>query len=110
MHWCHSNDIDNHLNMDCYSMHRINHQEAYSLDGACTNEAKSFFSRLRRAEIGHHHHISGIYLHRYAQEAAFREDCRRDSNGMQFRRVVSLVTKNGPSVDFCGYWQRANHS
>ncbi|NYZ16635.1 IS1595 family transposase [Azospirillum sp. RWY-5-1] len=90
-----------------YAMHRINHQEAYSLDGACTNEAESFFSRLRRAEIGHHHHISGIYLHRYAQEAAFREDCRRDSNGMQFRRVVSLVTKNGPSVDFCGYWQRS---
>lgn len=86
---------------------RINHQEAYSLDDACTNEAESFFSRLRRAEVGHHHHISGAYLARYAREAGFREDYRRDSNGEQFRRVVTLVTKNGPSVDFCGYWQRS---
>jgi hypothetical protein len=27
----------------------INHQEAYSLDGACTNMAEEYFSRLRRA-------------------------------------------------------------
>lgn len=40
-------------------------------------------------------------------EAAFREDHRRASNGEQFRAVVGLVTKNGPSVDFCGYWQRS---
>ncbi len=42
-----------------YEMKRINHQEAYSLDGACTNMAEGFFSRMRRAEIGHHHHIAG---------------------------------------------------
>jgi ISXO2-like transposase domain len=42
-----------------YEMKRINHQEAYSLDGACTNWAEEFFSRMRRAEIGHHHHIAG---------------------------------------------------
>lgn len=89
---------------------RINHQDAYSLDGACTNGAESFFSRLRRGESGHHHHISGVYLARYAREAAFREDHRRTSNGEQFGRVVSLVTKNGPSVDFCGYWQRGRRA
>ena len=27
---------------------RINHSEAYSLDGACTNQAESFLARLRR--------------------------------------------------------------
>lgn len=91
-----------------YPMHRINHQDAYSQDGACTNGVESFFSRIRRGEIGHHHHISGLYLHRYAQEAAFREDHRRTSNGEQFRAVLALVTRNGPSVDFCGYWQRAH--
>ena len=64
-------------------MKRINHQEAYSLDGACTNWAEEYFSRLRRGEIGHHHHISGPYLLRYAQEAAFREDSRRVANGEQ---------------------------
>ena len=89
---------------------RINHQEAYSLDGACTNEAESFFSRIRRAEIGHHHHISGAYLARYAREAAFREDHRRTSNGEQLRIVVGLVTTNSPSVDFCGYWQRSRRA
>ena len=41
------------------AMKRINHQEAYSLAGACTNGAEEFFSRMRRAEIGHHHHIAG---------------------------------------------------
>lgn len=93
-----------------FATKRINHQDAYSLDGACTNEAESFFSRIRRAEIGHHHHISGAYLARYAREAAFREDHRRASNGAQFRAVVGLVTTNGPSVDFCGYWQRSRRA
>jgi len=41
---------------------RINHQLAYSMDGVSTNEAESFFSRMRRAEIGHHHHFAGVYL------------------------------------------------
>jgi len=41
-----------------FEMRRINHKEAYSADGACTNMAEEFFSRLRRAEIGHHHHIA----------------------------------------------------
>jgi transposase-like protein len=86
---------------------RINHQEAYSDDGACTNGAENLFSRLRRAEIGHHHHISGVYLSRYASESAWRDDNRFMSNGEQFRTIAGLVTKNKPSVDFCGYWQRA---
>jgi hypothetical protein len=51
-----------------YEMKRINHEEAYGLDGACTNWAEEFFSRMRRAEQGHHHHIAGPYLLRYAQE------------------------------------------
>ena len=66
-----------------FEMKRINHEEAYSLDGACTNWAEEFFSRLRRAEIGHHHHIAGAYLLRYAQEASWREDNRRVANGEQ---------------------------
>jgi hypothetical protein len=90
-----------------YVVKRINHQVAYSLDGANTNGAESFFSRMRRAEIGHHHHIAGTYLARYAQEAGWREDHRRDSNGAQTHRIVGLAMKARPSVDFCGYWQRA---
>jgi transposase-like protein len=89
-----------------FEMKRINHQEAYSFDGACTNWAESYFSRLRRAEQGHHHHIAGAYLLRYAQEASWREDNRRVSNGEQVRRVAALALKRGKSVDFSGYWQR----
>ncbi|MBG1233993.1 IS1595 family transposase [Aestuariivirga litoralis] len=89
-----------------YEMKRINHEEAYSLDGACTNAAESFFSRIRRAEIGIHHHIAGAYLLRYAQEMSWREDNRRMSNGEQMGRVCQLALSRKPSVDFSGYWQR----
>ena len=89
-----------------YEMRRINHEEAYSQDGACTNWAESYFSRLRRGEIGHHHHVAGPYLLRFAQEAAWREDNRRVSNGEQVRRVATLALSRKPSVDFSGYWQR----
>ena len=65
-----------------FEVKRINHQEAYSLNDACTNDAESFFSRMRRAEIGTHHCISR-HLAAYAGEMAWREDNRRRSNGEQ---------------------------
>jgi transposase-like protein len=89
-----------------FEMKRINHQRAYSDGEACTNMAEEYFSRLRRGEMGHHHHIAGVYLLRYAQEASWREDNRRMPNGAQYERVAGLAMKRGPSVDFCGYWQR----
>jgi transposase-like protein len=90
-----------------FVMQRINHQLGYSIGGACTNGAESYFSRLRRAELGHHHHIAGPDLARYAQEAAWREDLRRSSHGEQVSGVATLAMRCTPSVDFCGYWQRA---
>jgi transposase-like protein len=89
-----------------FEMKRINHEEAYSMDGACTNWAESYFSRLRRAELGHHHHVAGAYLLRYAQEASWREDNRRIPNGEQVRRVAELAMGKKESPDFTGYWQR----
>lgn len=89
-----------------YAMKRVNHQEGYSLEGACTNGAEGFFSRMRRAEQGHNHHIAGPYLARYAQEASWREDSRRVDNGAQVSRIAMLALRNKPSVDFSGYWQR----
>jgi transposase-like protein len=92
-----------------YTLHRVNHELAYSLGGEHeinTNAAESFFSRMRRGEIGHHHHVAGPYLLRFAQEAAWRENYRRVQNGMQVDRIVVLAMHNKPSVDFCGYWQR----
>ena len=70
------NDLHNR-----YEIPRIDHQQAYSLNGVSSDRAESFFSRLRRAEMGHHHHVAGPYLVRYAQESAWREDKRRVSNG-----------------------------
>ena len=95
------NDLHAH-----FEMKRINHEQAYSLAGACTNWAESFFSRMRRAEVGHHHHIAGPYLLRFAQEMAWREDNRRLGNREQVERVATLALSRKPSVDFCGYWQR----
>jgi hypothetical protein len=53
--------------------------------------------KLRQAEAA---------LLRYAQEATWREDNRRVSNGDQVSRLAGLATKQKPSVDFSGYWQR----
>jgi len=77
-----------------YEMKRINHQEAYSLDGACTNWAEEFFSRMRRAEIGHHHHVAGPYLLRYAQEASVGARCSSVGRHLQTPSHFSVVNSN----------------
>jgi ISXO2-like transposase domain len=50
-----------------FEVKRIDHQETYSLDGACTDMAEEYFSCLRRAGTGTRHHTAGSYLPRYAQ-------------------------------------------
>lgn len=89
-----------------FPIKRINHQEAYSKDGACTNQAESFFSRLRRAEVGTHHHIAGKYLGAYAAEMAWREDMNREANGTQFAMAMGAVAAAPQSRQWAGYWQR----
>jgi hypothetical protein len=54
--------------------------------------------------------LSGLPLpDRHAQEAAWREDHRRADNGQQVQGVMGLAMACRPSVDWCGYWQRAAH-
>ncbi len=89
-----------------YAMRRINHSVAFSLDGACTNQAESFFSRMRRAEIGQHHHISGAYLGFYAAEMAWKEDRRRQANGGQHEAATGAALRHPVSRVWAGYWQR----
>ena len=89
-----------------YETFRINHSEAYSANGACTNQAESFFSRLRRAEAGVHHRIAGEYLNAYAGEMAWREDNRRVANGSQAAMVVRSAMVSPVSRKWAGYWQR----
>jgi transposase-like protein len=84
---------------------RINHSVAYS-DETNTNMAESFFSRLRRAEVGIHHHVAGPYLSAYAMEMAWREDNRRVSNGEQFLLATASALGHPVSRQWKGYWQR----
>ena len=86
---------------------RIDHSKCYSDGIACTNQAESFFSRLRRAEIGTHHHFAGRYLSCYANEMAWRENNRRQSNGAQYLKVTEAALNAPVSRTWAGYWQRA---
>ena len=91
-----------------YDTRRVNHSTEYVTDdGISINQAESYFSRLRRAEIGQHHRISGRYLYQYANEGAWREDNRRLPNGMNWRLVISAALRHAKSETWCGYWQRA---
>jgi hypothetical protein len=45
-------------NAAVFDTRRINHTEMYSDGDACTNQAESYFSRLRRAVDGQHQHVS----------------------------------------------------
>jgi len=91
---------------DHYEVRRINHSVCYSDGQACTNLAESFFSRLRRAELGTHHSIRKAYLSSYASEMAWRENHRRDSNGAQFIRIAQGAAQAPVSRQWKGYWQR----
>jgi len=90
-----------------FDTRRINHSLTYSDGVACTNQAESFFSRLRRMEIGTHHHIAGPYLASYAAEASWREDNRRVDNGSQAIELTAASMEAPVSRTWKGYWQRA---
>jgi transposase-like protein len=90
-----------------FETRRINHTLAYSTDEANTNQAESFFARLRRAELGQHHHISGPYLRFYAGEMAWREDTRREDNGALWELAGVAALAHAKSRNWSGYWQRS---
>jgi hypothetical protein len=67
-----------------FDVSRIDHGKLCSTrTGVYTNGAEKFLSRMRRAEIGRHHHIAGAHPVRYVQESASREDHWRMDNGRQ---------------------------
>jgi transposase-like protein len=86
---------------------RINHSEAYSNYEGCTNQAESYFARLRRMVRGQHHYVSPQYLYQYANHAAWLEDHRREDNGALAHRMVGLALNHKVSRNWKGYWQRA---
>lgn len=85
---------------------RINHSEAYLMNGVCTNQVESYFSRLRRMVAGQHHHVSARYLNQYAGHAAWVEDHRELSNGAMTGRAIGLAMAHSVSRQWKGYWQQ----
>jgi transposase-like protein len=91
-----------------YPMMRVNHSvEFMSEDGACTNQAESYFSRLRRAEMGIHHRISGHRLQAYVDECSWRENNRRVSNGIQWKWIIGAALTCPKSPVWTNYWHRS---
>ncbi len=90
-----------------YEARRVNHSEGYSINGVCTNQAESYFARLRKMVGGQHHHVSPKYLAAYAVHAAWMEDHRRESNGALAHRALGLALNHPVSRDWKGYWQRS---
>lgn len=85
----------------------INHSECYVDGHITTNRVESFFSRLRRAEMGQHHSIAGPYLDNYADEMMWCEDNRRLSNDEQLQRLMGYAASLRTSRQWSGYWQRS---
>jgi len=89
-----------------FDMQRINHSEAYSLNGAHTNGVESYFSRLRRMIGGQHLRVEGRYLDAYAAHATWLEDHRDESNGCLADRLIGGALAVPVSRSWKGYWQR----
>jgi thiamine pyrophosphate-dependent acetolactate synthase large subunit-like protein len=47
-------------------------------------------------------------LYQYANEMAWREDRRREPNGLHWRRVTGAAPSHPKSEIWAGYWQRAS--
>ena len=83
-----------------------NHSEHYSHDGACTNFAESFFSRMRTDERGIYKHISGARLPLCAMKFGWREQFCPKGTKFQFERIVRVAGQTKRSDTLKGYWRR----
>lgn len=90
--------------IELHHMLRINHKVAFSMDGACTNNAESYFAGLRRMAMGVHHRVSGPYLGLYTAEMAWRIDRAGWGIEEKLRDLLAMIL-NAPAKEFVGYWQ-----
>lgn len=89
-----------------YDVKAGDHSKSYKAEnGACSNQAESFFARFRRMQAGVHHKISNLYLSNYVNEVAFREDTRRESNGTIFNMIIEKAMNTPTHSEWCGYFQ-----
>ena len=85
---------------------QVRHADALAFGpGLNTNGVESHFARVRRSEVGVHHHISGKYLDLYASSLAWYENTRRQRFSFKLRDTVQACMDHPTSRKFCGYWQ-----
>lgn len=91
-----------------YNVHEVDHSTTFARweNGFCinTNQAESYNSRLRRAEVGTHHRIAGRYSGAYAAEMAWREANRRRSAKDLFLTMLEAACRHPPVKSWLGYW------
>jgi len=84
----------------------VEHSKEYAtIDGIDSNQAESYFSRLRRFEYGTIHRVSPQYLMDYANEMAWREDYRRKTEKAKLTDLLEKLFFNGLSRWWRGYHQ-----
>lgn len=92
-----------------YEVRRINHKKQLASFPKkdvpiYTNNAESFFNRVRKAE-DLHYHISGTHLALYGAEQAWRHDHRNDTPAAKMAAIIGAAVAQGTSR-FTGYYQR----
>jgi hypothetical protein len=89
-----------------YTHKTVQHSLEYStIDGVNDNQAESYFSRLRRYVLGVSHRIEPKYLMDIAVEMAWREDMRRETQGVKLESILKGCFQHGLSKWWRGYWQ-----
>jgi transposase-like protein len=78
----------NGLNWD-YVHATIVHAERYAEDRVHTNSLENFWSLFKRTIYGTHHSLSPVHLDRYLDDATFRFNTRKMSDGARFTATVA---------------------
>ncbi len=92
-----------------YEHHTVEHAKEFAtIDGVNSNQAESYFSRLRRHVLGVAHRIEPKYMLDIAFEMAWREDVRRMTHKEKLSIILDAVFSSGRSRHWTGYWQRLN--
>jgi len=96
----------NSLSTHGYLHQTVAHAECYvTKTGVNNNQAESYNSRLRRSEYGVHHRYTPLHLMEYANEKAWRSDCRRLSLKTMLFELLASTLKVGKAVMYRGYYQ-----
>lgn len=89
-----------------HEVRSVNHSERYADGDVNSNQMESFFSRLRRMEVGTHHHIAGTKVKYYAWDGAWRENNKRSHDLDRTRQTLRLALRSKPSRDFSNLWRK----